>query len=139
MRHLCLALSITAVAGPSLAETPLNSTEFDAYVTGNTITYDYGDGLFGTEEYLEDRKVRWAFEGDRCVYGTWYQEKDNICFLYDNSHLDPFVNQGPVDTGPACWKFFLRNNLLHGEDMGPEAYNIVETQRTSTPLPCAEP
>ena len=55
MRPL-LALILSAT--PTLAETPLSGPEFDAATQGATITYDYGGGLFGTEEYLADRRVR---------------------------------------------------------------------------------
>ncbi len=62
MRALLLPLILAAT--PSLAETPLDANQFDAATVNETLTYDYGGGLFGTEEYLEGRRVRWAFDGD---------------------------------------------------------------------------
>ena len=47
MRPLIAALFF--LAGPALAETPMTGDEFDANTVGETLTYDYGDGLFGTE------------------------------------------------------------------------------------------
>ena len=55
MRALILSLTL---ATPTFAETPLNADEFDTATQGATITYDYGNGLFGTEEYLYRRRVR---------------------------------------------------------------------------------
>ena len=128
MRHFLLALALVGAAQPALAQTPLNATEFEADVTGKTITYDYGDGLFGTEEYLIDRKVRWAFEGDLCIYGSWYQAGDEICFIYEN------------DPTPACWLYFLDGGAIRGRYMGEGGgWEILESNRTAQPLPCAGP
>ena len=100
MRAFLLALVLAAT--PALAETPLDANSFDAATVGQTVTYDYGDGVFGTEEYLEGRRVRWAFEGDLCIYGVWYQRDDQICFEYEN------------DPTPACWLYFLENGKIRG-------------------------
>jgi hypothetical protein len=122
-----IALTLFA-ALPAFAETPLDAAGFDAATRGATITYDYGDGLFGTEEYLENRAVRWAFEGDLCIYGTWYQKDDQICFAYEN------------DPTPACWLYFLENNRIRGVYMGDGGgWEIVESSRDGGPLPCAGP
>jgi hypothetical protein len=125
MRQMLFSLVLLPL--PALAETPLSGEEFDSSVTGSTITYDYGGGIFGTEEYLPDRRVRWAFEGDTCVYGTWYQKTDEICFIYEN------------DPEPKCWHYFLRDGAIHGTFRGVGSDNIVEVERTSNPLPCAGP
>jgi hypothetical protein len=132
MRHLlaglAFAISGTAAALPVRAELPLSADEFDAATVGQTLTYDYGGGLSGTEEYLRDRRVRWAFEGDLCIYGDWYQEGDEICFVYEN------------DPTPACWLYFLENGKLRGRYMGEGGgWEIVETSRDGGPLPCAGP
>jgi hypothetical protein len=125
MRALPLAMILAA--SPALAETPLNADQFDTATQGNTITYDYGSGILGTEEYLEGRKVRWAFEGDLCIYGTWNEQGDEICFVYEN------------DPAAKCWHYYLRDGVIHGQYLGPGADSIVEVERTSTPLPCAGP
>lgn len=128
MRHLAFSLALCLAALPARAETPLTGPEFDADVTGKTVTYDYGDGLFGTEEYLPDRKVRWAFDGDTCIYGTWYQAADQICFVYDN------------DPTPQCWLYFLEGGAIRGRYMGPGGgWEILESARTTQPLACAGP
>ncbi|MBL9064158.1 hypothetical protein [Tabrizicola sp.] len=126
MRALLLALALLAT--PALAETPLNADEFDAATRGATLTYDYGNGLYGTEEYLDGRRVRWAFEGDLCIYGVWYQKDDEICFDYEN------------DSTPACWLYFLENGKIRGRYMGEGGgWEILESSREGGPLPCAGP
>ena len=130
MRYLIAGpLSVLALAsGAALAETPLNGQEFDAATVGATITYDYGNGLFGTEEYLPGRKVRWAFEGDLCTYGEWYQSGDQICFVYEG------------ESRPACWLYFLDDGRIRGRYMGEGGgWEILESSRENGPLPCAGP
>ena len=131
MQHFLavLALAATAAAAlPARAETPLTADAFDAATVGQTLTYDYGNGIFGTEEYLTDRRVRWAFEGDLCIYGDWYQDDDQICFIYEN------------DPTPACWLYFLDNGKVRGRYMGEGGgWEIVESARDGGPLPCAGP
>jgi hypothetical protein len=126
MRAFLLPLILAAT--PALAETPLNAEEFDAATVGQTLTYDYGNGLFGTEEYLEGRRVRWAFEGDLCIYGVWYQKDDQICFEYEK------------EPGAACWLYFLENGKIRGRYMGEGGgWEILESSRDGGPLPCAGP
>lgn len=121
-------LSLILIAMPALAETPLSGPEFDAATRGDTITYDYGNGVFGTEEYLDDRRVRWAFEGDLCIYGIWYEKEDQICFEYES------------DPTPACWLYFLEDGRIRGRYMGEGGgWEILESTRDGPPLPCAGP
>lgn len=123
-----LALAFIVLTLPAHAETPMTGPEFDANVTGRTVTYDYGGGLFGTEEYLPERQVRWAFEGDTCVYGIWYPSGDEICFLYSN------------DPTPQCWLYFLEGGAIRGRYMGEGGgWEILESGRTAQGLPCAGP
>ncbi|MBL9045969.1 MAG: hypothetical protein JNK34_01470 [Tabrizicola sp.] len=124
----CFVLGLALSAAPGLAGDPLTAEEFDEATRGSTITYDYGDGLFGTEEYLEGRQVRWAFDGDLCIYGSWRQWGDQICFDYEN------------DPEPACWHYFLENGRIRGVYMGEGGgWQILESSRDGGPLPCAGP
>jgi hypothetical protein len=126
MRWVALAAALVPFAAG--AETPLTAEQFEAHVEGRTITYRQFDYLFGIEEYLADRKVRWSVAPNLCQYGTWYPEGDNICFVYEDS---------PV---PACWTFWLRDsalvalsvNALPGEE-------LHEVENTTEPLPCPGP
>ncbi|MES2914754.1 MAG: hypothetical protein V4753_06510 [Pseudomonadota bacterium] len=123
-----LILSLILASTQAHAQTPLNADEFDAATVGETLTYDYGGGVFGTEEYLEDRRVRWAFEGELCIYGVWYQKGDQICFEYEN------------DPSPACWQYFLEDGKIRGIYMGAGGgWEIIESSRDGGPLPCAGP
>ena len=122
-------LPLILLATQAQAETPLDAAGFDAATRGDTITYDYGGGVFGTEEYLDDRRVRWAFEGDLCIYGVWYQQQDQICFQYENDPNDP-----------ACWLYFLEDGKIRGRYMGDGGgWEILESSRDGGPLPCAGP
>ena len=40
---------------------PVTGPEFDAYVTGRTLTYAAAGQIYGTEAYLPGRRVIWAF------------------------------------------------------------------------------
>jgi hypothetical protein len=110
------------------AETPLSAEAFEAHVTGKTITYQQYDVIFGIEEYLPDRKVRWSVAPDECQYGSWYPQGENICFVYD---FDPI---------PACWTFWLRDGALVSLSVnsapGAELYEVAAD---ATPLPCPGP
>jgi hypothetical protein len=122
-----LAAALLA-AFPALAETPMTGDEFEAHVGTSTLTYDYGDGVFGIEEYLPGRKVRWAFEADNCLVGTWYEKGDQICFTYDNGGE------------PACWLFFDLGGYVKGRFMGEGGgWEIYELDKTNEPLSCTGP
>ena len=129
MRHtLFLAFLALLPAAPGLAEIPMTGPEFEANTTDETITYDYGGGLFGTEEYLPGRKVRWSVAPDECQYGTWYPEDDFICFVYE------------YDPNPSCWTFWLRDGRLVALSIAdaPGA-ELTEAERSQSPLPCPGP
>lgn len=126
-RRLSLLL-LLAPAFPALAQTPMTGGEFEAYVTGKTITYHQFGMPYGVEEYLPGRKVRWAFTETECQYGTWYQAEEEICFVYD------------YDPTPQCWVFWLDerglNGLFSGDAPGEE---LTEVEQSDEPLPCPGP
>lgn len=121
------AIALFLITSPAVAE-PLDAAGFGAYVTGKTITYDYGNGLLGIEEYLPGNRVRWAFEGDTCLNGTWFQDGAQICFVYENDGI------------PQCWMFYNESSGLSatftGDDLG---LVITEIGQSTSPLPCAGP
>jgi hypothetical protein len=126
MRLPALLLALLPVA--AAAETPITADAFEAHVTGKTLTYRQYDFIFGTEEYLPGRKVRWSVMPGECQYGNWYPQDEDICFAYEGS---------PV---PACWTFWLRNGTLVAlsvnADAGAELYEI---EASAKPLPCPGP
>lgn len=97
LRHFA-AMKIIALlavlATPALAETPMTGAEFEAYVSGKTLTFGTVGAPYGMEAYHAGRRVTWAFIGDECQAGKWYEEGANICFTYD------------FDPEPQCWQFF---------------------------------
>jgi hypothetical protein len=131
MRHplafLCLALTM-AQAAPSVAETPMGAAEFDAYVTGKTLTYAEAGVVFGTEQYLPNRRVRWAFTDDICQFGRWYEQDGRICFVYDH------------DPTPQCWQFWRSDTGLRARFASDqEGRELTEVQDSDQPLACAGP
>lgn len=128
MRHLALTLALALGPGPALASPPVTAEEFEAHVTGSTITYRQHDYIFGTEEYLDGRKVRWSVAPNECQYGRWYPEGEAICFVYED------------DPTPHCWTFWMENGALAALSTeaaaGDELYEIA---RSPTPLACPGP
>lgn len=122
---LVLLACLPAVAG---AETPLSADQFETHVTGKTITYRQLDFIFGVEEYLADRKVRWSVSPGQCQYGSWYPEGDDICFVYE------------YDPNPACWTFWLRDGALVAlSATGLSGEELHEVGASPEPLPCPGP
>lgn len=110
------------------AEPPIGAAEFEAHVTGKTVTYGQFGTIFGIEEYLTDRKVRWSVAPNECLYGIWYPSNDDICFVYED------------DPAPACWTFWLRDGALVAlsVDAAP-GEELHEVDAGSQPLPCPGP
>lgn len=122
------AAALLVLAAPAQAEAPLTAEAFEAHVTGRTITYQQYDSLFGIEEYLPDRKVRWSVSPDMCQYGSWYPEGDDICFVYE------------YDAVPHCWTFWLKDGALVALSVeGQPGQELYEVQASDTPLPCPGP
>ncbi len=123
-----LAAAFALAALPARAEAPLSAEAFDAYVTGFTITYQQEDLVFGIEEYLPDRRVRWSVAPGHCLYGIWYPDGEDICFVYEDN------------PNPHCWTFRMRGGRLAAEmDGAMPGSDLVETDRSTTPLPCPGP
>jgi len=109
MRTLLLLL---ALATPAAAQDPIGAEEFEALVTGRTLTYGApGEQPYGIEHYFPNRRVTWAFLGnDECMEGTWYEEPAEagpaICFEYED------------DLGPQCWHVYREGDNLRAEFLG---------------------
>lgn len=107
---------------------PLTASEFEAYVIGRTLTYAEAGHVYGTEQYLQGRRVIWAFTKDQCREGHWYSQDQQICFLYE----DP--------TSPQCWLFFKGDTGLKARFLGlGEGGPLSEVAQTQAPLTCAGP
>ncbi|MBL9064160.1 hypothetical protein [Tabrizicola sp.] len=125
MRFILFALLI---ATPLRAETPITAETFEAHVTGKTLTYRQFDYVFGIEEYLPDRKVRWSTAPTECLYGSWYPQGDDICFVYE------------YDPTPACWTFWLKDGALVAlSSTGLPGEELHEVDASARGLPCPGP
>lgn len=133
MRRPPLIALIALLAPPLAAQetdlgVPMNAEEFDAYVTGRTLTYADNGTIYGTEEYRKDHKVIWAFTQAECREGYWYQLGEQICFVYEN----------PND--PQCWLFFKGKTGLQAQFMGLGGGTpLSEVQQSAGPMSCAGP
>lgn len=125
MRALVLSLFL---AGPAFAQQPMSAAEFEAYATGKTLTYGLGGVVYGVEQYLPGRRVLWAFEGDICRDGYWYEADGEICFVYED------------EPTPQCWIFTLSDTGLRARFTGdPDGADLSEVEQSATPLVCAGP
>ncbi len=128
-RNLLAGLTLAALALPVTAQTPMSAAEFEAYVTGRTLTFGFEGMAYGIEEFRPGRRTTWAFMGEQCQEGRWFDRDEQICFVYDDA---PEVEH--------CWIFWRGETGLNarfmGEDNGTELY---EVQRTSRPLLCPGP
>ncbi|MFN3972559.1 MAG: hypothetical protein ACK4GO_03290 [Gemmobacter sp.] len=129
MRAHLLALTLAALPGLAMAaDAPLTAEEFEALTTGRTLTYAQGGQVYGIEQYKPGRRVKWAFRGDECRDGIWYEQAGEICFVYE------------YDPTPQCWLFQRRPGGMTarftGDVAGTELSVVAET---SDPLLCAGP
>ena len=113
-------LILLCLASPALAQTPMTAAEFEAYVTGKTLSFGTAGAPYGMEWYRSDRRVTWAFTGEDCQDGIWYEEAGNICFDYND------------DLAPQCWRFFDEAGGLRAEFMNEPGttilYEALDTQ-----------
>lgn len=110
------------------AETPMSGAEFKVYVNGRTLTCAENGQIYGIEEYRPNRRVRWAYMGDECHDGFWYEEGDRICF----------VCEGNIDL--QCWRFTKRGGGLIARFMGAGNHReVCEAQQSEKPLRCPGP
>lgn len=114
------------LAAPALAEPPMTADEFEAFATGRTLTYQRPGHVFGTEEYLPGRKVRWQEAGKGCSGGTWFARDSAICFAYTGFPR------------PACWVFVQTGDrvVAHSLDDAPGEQPFQVTA-SDTPLDCS--
>jgi hypothetical protein len=125
---LALALGLwPAMAG---ADTPMSAAEFDAYTKGKTMTYAQNGEVWGREQYLPNRQVIWAFEGQECKRGTWDEPAPGlICFAYEDD---------PADL--ECWRFFADAGRLLAQSEGSDsAQPLAAIEETDAPLACPGP
>jgi len=114
---------------PATGFAAMSGEDFEAYVNGRTLTYADGGVVYGIEEYLPGRRVRWAFVGDQCVEGFWYDTGQEICFVYEDR---------PNNT--QCWEFKQESDGLSALfSNGENGRKLYEIKRSSEPLTCLGP
>lgn len=124
--RLLLAAALALFPLAAAAQEALNAEAFDARTIGRTITYSRGGEVYGIEEYLPGRRVRWAFKGDTCQEGSWFQREQYICFAYDTR------------SDLQCWTFTESDAGLVAQFMGdPPGDNLVALTESPQPLACA--
>jgi len=130
MRSFAILAFALATALPAFAQEVLDAEAFDSYTQGRTLSFALDGVPYGIEEYLPNRRVRWAFIGQECQTGVWYERNGNICFLYDNAPTDE-----------QCWQFTLTDDGLRGVFQGPDgpSTELYEVQDSDMPLNCAGP
>lgn len=128
MKPLAPILALLALAVPAGAEIPLDGPAFEARVTGRTLAYAQDGMAYGAEQYLPGRRVVWAFAGQPCQYGRWYEAAPaRICFVYD------------TDPTPQCWQFFDRPGGLTAVFEGGGTQPLTEVGDIDGPLACPGP
>ncbi|HLQ18318.1 MAG TPA: hypothetical protein VK146_04995 [Tabrizicola sp.] len=122
------ALLVLCLASPALAEAPLTAEAFDALTQGQTMTWSEFGRVYGVEQYLPNRRVRWTVLGDVCKLGLWYPEGDLICFQYEN------------DLEPDCWTITQGSDGLDARYVGTSVDSSpVVVQKTTEPMACFGP
>jgi hypothetical protein len=123
-----LALILCLFPLSAQAERIMSPAEFEAYSTGKTIDYEDDFSVWGREEYLPGRRVRFSFSDDECRFGTWYDQGDQVCFVYDD------------DPGPKCWTYFTNGKnvttVFEGDGPGGTVSTAIPTKE---PLVCLGP
>lgn len=111
------------------AQTQLSADDFDARTSGKTITYATPDGAYyGTEQYLDGRRVRWMYSNGTCAEGIWFPEGDNLCFLYE----------GQINA--QCWIAEDRAGRIFAYTLGTNPNDAIgSTIISDKPLACAGP
>lgn len=123
---LCLILAAT----PATAERAVSADEFSEMVTGRTLHFDREGLPFGSEQYFDDHRVIWAFEGGQCQRGIWFENPaGEICFVYDS------------EPAPQCWTFLqMPTGAFHARSVGADpSDDLVTRDVTRDALDCPLP
>ena len=124
-----VVLALCLVTSRALAEpAPLSAEDFDALTLGRTMTWSEFGAVYGIEEYLPNRRVRWSPLGDDCKLGHWYAEAGAICFRYED------------DPEPDCWIVTQSGTDLFARYLtNPPDIDPVEVQDAPAPMSCPGP
>lgn len=119
---------MTGIGTTALSDAPMTAAEFDAYTRDKTFFYGSQGQPYGAEEYLSDRRVIWSFLDGKCENGTWYQEGEHICFVYENK------------PDPQCWSFRRSSGgLVALFENDPDQTVLYEVKKSHEALTCLGP
>lgn len=130
LRHVLLLGGALLIGGAAQANDRLSAEEFAAFVTGKTLEFTRFGRPFGTEQYFNGNRVVWAFEGDQCQFGIWFEnEVGNICFIYDNQ------------PGSICWDFLkTTDGKFAARAVGsPPSEDLIVSRISDDSLDCVPP
>lgn len=123
-----LAILLVLSTHPVGAQTALSGAEFDEYTRGKTLFYGYSGEVYGVERYLPNRRVIWSFLDGQCKEGVWYQQGDQICFVYEDR------------PDPQCWVFTRMGGGLVAQFEGdPQATQLYEAEDLGEEMICLGP
>ncbi|WP_425043732.1 hypothetical protein [Primorskyibacter sp. S87] len=106
----------------------MSAEEFDAYTRGKTLFYGFDGTPYGVERYLSNRRVIWSFLDGDCREGVWYEQNDQICFLYEDR------------SDPQCWVFLRSGSgLIARFENDPEATELYESEDVDEEMICHGP
>jgi hypothetical protein len=124
MRAIALFVAALFADAAFAGDAPLTADQFDTLTQGTTFdTYDSGS-IYGIEKFLPGRRSIWQ-DAERCMYGTWAQVGDQICFTYED---DP--------ANPDCWTYFKTEDSIIGYLDGDQAIAPITLLPSVTKMTC---
>jgi len=128
IKNLFVLMMSLLLATPLAAQTPMDADSFDAYTQGKTLYYGFDGTMYGAEEYLPNRRVRWSVLDGHCQEGKWHQDGQMICFIYEGK------------TEAQCWSFYQRESGLMAQfENDPDQTTLFETGPSDRPMICLGP
>ncbi len=128
MRKTIPTLGVILCGATATASDLMTAEEFDAYTRDKTFYYGNQGQPYGAEEYLNDRRVIWSYLDGQCEQGSWYEEGEQICFIYEHK------------PEPQCWSFqHSTNGLIARFENDPTQIELYEVQKSYEPLICPGP
>lgn len=129
IRGAFVLLALMFATLPLRAQTPMGAAEFEAYVTGRTLTFGSGGAPYGVEEFRPGRRTVWAFIGEECREGHWFAREEQICFVYDDA-----------PDAEHCWIFWRSDSGLNARFISDTSdTELYEVENSPRPLICPGP
>ncbi|MCG7519690.1 hypothetical protein [Ruegeria sp. Ofav3-42] len=123
-----IAILLILTAQAAAAQPALSGSEFDKYTRGKTLFYGFQGTVYGVERYLPNRRVIWSFLDGRCKEGVWYEQGEQICFIYED-RIDP-----------QCWVFTETGGGLIAQFEGnPDMTELYEAEDIDEEMVCLGP